>query len=167
MLQPVPHMFKPDAALLRHMCSQQQKAAADGSTVAVRGDAVTRRTCYQQELFEKLSAMMHTTTTTTTTAAAPTAAATVQLRALQGLPLLLQGFTSRLQAARHRRSSEAAAAAIAAGSTSSSSGSSAKHTGGISKSASAHPGALPFKFWAALSRTLVSLFDTADQVSAL
>jgi hypothetical protein len=145
--------------------SQQQKAAGDGAAVTVTGDTVTRRTCYQQELFEKLSSMVHTTATTAAPAAATaatTAAATVQLRALQRLPLLLQGFTSRLQAARHRRSTEAAAAALAAGNSATSS--SAKHVSGSSRAATAHPGALPFKFWAALSRTLVSLFDTADQV---
>eukprot|EP00953_Heterococcus_sp_UTEX-ZZ885_P029310 15564-Heterococcus_DN1.PRE.5 len=146
--------------------SQQQKAAGDGAAVTATGDTVTRRTCYQQELFEKLSSIVHTTATTAAPAAATaatTAAATVQLRALQRLPLLLQGFTSRLQAARHRRSAEAAAAALAAGNSASSS-SSAKHVSGSSRAATAHPGALPFKFWAALSRTLVRLFDTADQV---
>jgi hypothetical protein len=165
MLQPVQHhVFKPDPLLTCRLPSQQQKAAADGAAVTVTGDTATRRTCYQQELFEKLSTMVHTPTATATIAAAAgTAAATVQLRALQGLPLLLQGFTSRLQAARHRKSAEAAAAVLAAGSSVTSS-SSAKHVSGSSRAASAHPGALPFKFWAALSRTLVGLFDSADQV---
>jgi hypothetical protein len=159
------YVFELDSPLPCCLSPQQQKAA-DGAAVTVTGDTVTRRTCYQQELFEKLSSMVHTPTTTATAAAATAAAAaaaTVQLRALQGLPLLLQGFTGRLQAARHRRSAEAAAAALAAGNSASSS-SRAKHVSGSSRVASAHPGALPFKFWAALSRTLVGLFDTADQV---